>query len=191
MIAAVTELVADDPVADAVALADLPLIAEAERALSVELRDVVPVRQRVRNTEAWASFTSAVARRLGEAVEQAKAELAETKHQVWTPVLERGVELRIAAARRVDRARLAAQWGRSHSPQQVEALEQAKAAAFDAAKPLFDAGNEIIGLAVRNGERFPTNNTFSQPQWHSREANEREFWRKPVSQAELADAVAS
>jgi hypothetical protein len=217
-----------DPVADAIALPDLPLIAEAERALAeavarheaaaikaqaaddvlgdvrgempglvdratageaVALRAVVSVRQRVRATEAWASFTSTVARRLGETVEHVKTELASAKHTAWLPTLERGIELRIAAARRADRARLAAQWGRGHSPQQVAELEAAKEAGFAAAKPLFDAGNEIIRIACQNGAKFPSNPTFSQPRWPSREVAEREFWRKPMNAEELADAL--
>jgi hypothetical protein len=148
MIAAVAEPVADDPVAEAVALADTALIAAAEAALAeaeerfraaqataeeadaaagearaempalveravagetVTAKTIAGVRQRVRDAEAYSAFTAAVARRLGEAVAQAKAELAETRHQAWLPVLERAISMRINAARRADRARLAAQ----------------------------------------------------------------------------------
>jgi sensor c-di-GMP phosphodiesterase-like protein len=141
--AAAEPVAADDPVAEAVALADLSLVAEAEAALTeaeerhsdaairaqaadealaevrtqmpalveravageaVEVGDVVQVRNRVRACEAWAAFTGAVARRLGDAVEKAKAELAERRHTAWWPVLQRGVDLRIAAsARAADR----------------------------------------------------------------------------------------
>jgi hypothetical protein len=78
---------------------------------------------------------------------------------------------------------------RSHSPPQIEVLEAAKAAAFADAQRIFDTGNRIISLACRNGARFPTNDTYSQLQWPSREASEREFWRRPMTAEELQDAL--
>jgi len=184
-----TAAAADDVAAKA--RAEMPrLVERAFAGEAVEPQTIAAVHQRVRDAEAYASFTGAVVRRASEPVAAAKAELAEARHQAWTPVLEAAIQMRIDVARRVDRARLAAQGGTSHTPAQLAELEAAKTAAFEAVRPRYEAACEAVRVAVQNGLRPYENRYMVEPQFPAREASERAFWDKPLTAEEFVRASA-
>jgi hypothetical protein len=144
----------------------------------------------VRDAEAFSAFAAAVARCHGDAVAQAKAELAETRHRAWSPVMEAAITLRIDTARRVDRARLASEGGVSCTPAQLEELRKARETAFEAVRPRFEAACQAIRTAIQNGLRPYENRFMVEPQFPAREASERAFWGRPMSAREFIDATA-
>jgi hypothetical protein len=92
--------------------------------------------------------------------------------------------MRIAAARKRDRARLVGPKG--GSAHEAALREQLQAAVLGSAPAEFEAGASLINLAIRSGVRFirPLHPWYSATEQH-----ERTTWDRPFTVEELADAA--
>lgn len=153
--------------------------------------EIVAAHDRARQLEAIGTHRATVYRARHEPVEKLKAELAEAKHEAWRPVFARGADYRIAAAAKLDRARLLAQVSESASDLQRAMAAAAANKATEAARPEWDRGNALLELATGNGHRWPRNPYVTLAGWGDRptESAERRYWSKPLS-AETSDAAA-
>lgn len=177
---------------EALAAARATLPALLEQAIAGEVippKRVAAAYAAVADAERFATFCTAVAQRLMEPVEAARAALAEVRHTAWLPVLERGIALRIKAAMQADRTRMLGTWGMDTPPGEIPQRQKACADALERAKGEWEAGHALIRHACANGLRFPKNPGLTEPQWPSSERSEREFWRRPLRPEEVADAA--
>jgi hypothetical protein len=178
--------------AEASAKSELPALVEVtyDGSKAVTPQVVAALRQKIRDAEAHASFTSAVVKRHADAVGRARDELDETKHRAWLPVFNAMITVRIEIARKVDRAILASDGGRDRNPAENEAIRKAREAAFEALRPRFEAAREAYRVALRSGLRAHENRFLAQePSFPAREASERAWWGRAMSVEEFLAAT--
>lgn len=111
------------------------------------------------DAEAWAAFTATVANRIAPSVDAAEVELKRTTAEAYRPVLEAGIDRRIAAAERADRAR---EGGRDEVEMRVAQAD-------------FEAATAIVNLARWHGAPSPAANPSDVV---TTAARERLQWRR-------------
>lgn len=141
---------------------------------SVSLATHARVTRKIEDAERYAGFCREVARRLEPDPREAAARMACAKAEAYAALLARGVDLRIAAAARADRADGTVNRNMDH-------------AEMHAAKRDYEAASRIVHFAIRNGARFPGSTPqaigLAMPSWPSSEFHERGYWgREEVTQ---------
>lgn len=167
------------------------MVEDAAGGAAVDPADAIAAKRGVEDAEAWAAFTATVARGTMPRIEAAERDLADARHQAWSAVARHGIELRIAAAAKLDRqvATLnASTWGASQI--ELAMVEGHKRKAVAEIEPVWQRGADFVSLAARSGWRVTVDRTAAVPQWPSTERAERQYWKTPASMAEgTADAA--
>lgn len=169
---------AREAVAQMIESGDLPTLAAATAA-----------GERVERAGQYASMLGAIARRLAVPVEEAQVALTAARRVAWAPVIAAAIARRISVAARVDRARLAGQWGQGDTPMQIALLEGQKNAAIAALRPEWDAANALLSHAEKNGGSVGDRYPGDRQTWPPTEARERAYFNRPVSFEEAANAA--
>jgi hypothetical protein len=139
------------------------------------LIEIATLHEEAEQLSRYRDFLAAVARKREEPVEAARAKLADVLHEAWWPVMKRGQDLRIAAAKRRDRARLVGP--RDMSPGSVAERARLQAAVLGNAPAVFANGTALVTLAWQRGVRFKSTANWHMPGMdETSERAEREYW---------------
>ena len=140
--------------------------------------------------ERYATFTATLARAAQAPIDAAEAALKDARHAAWDVVVQHGVGLRIAAARRADRARELARIGPASTSDDIAATQAAAQRALDVAESEWRRGEAFVQHATRHGWRFPRGNLTLPSGLHdTSERVERAFWGRPLTVEEFENAA--
>lgn len=167
------------------ALSKLRAAAAADIDFEVGRDEAAAAYTAVREAEAFVEFTAEVMRQFETKVAAAQAKLDDAKHDAHGDALRRGQDLRIAAGRKADRARMLRKAGRGGGSD-AAALDAAVAEILERARREHELGRELIRSAVAGGLRFSVVPGVYEPQWPSSEEAERNYWNRPLTAEELA-----
>lgn len=126
---------------------------------------------RIRDADRYQAFVSSVALRLQPDQREADARLSAARAQAYRKVLDRAIDLQIAAAERADRA--------GGTPDRLPDMP-----ALAAAKRDFEAASAVVLFAIQSGAKHP--GATYRPTWPTTASFVRQIWARVEATQEAA-----